>query len=228
MDPSVVLNYLFNGIVKSGNSPAKQYVEAAITDSYERLIAPSVEREIRNDLFDDASRGAIVLFSENLRHLLMQAPIKGKVVLGGSGSAEAGTVELYDANNVKTMTIDNTGLQFIRTIGSHEYKSMYGYMAPPINGTYVINGLEFLEDGALTASVELQSNSRSGGAFMFRILSMTSAQVYGEYNLVLNTGGRLALSAGDDLTINGTVAYTGWAYPDDRIRFINGIAVDVQ
>ena len=78
----IVLNYLFNKVVKDGQSPAKKYVAAAVTDSYERLIAPSVEREIRNDLFDSASEGAIVLFSDNLQHLLMQAPIKGKTVLG--------------------------------------------------------------------------------------------------------------------------------------------------
>ena len=82
MPAEIVLNYLFHEIVKPQQSPAKRYVEAAITDSYDRLIAPSVEREIRNDLFDSASEGAIVLFSENLRHLLMQAPIKGKTVLG--------------------------------------------------------------------------------------------------------------------------------------------------
>ncbi|MBQ9098930.1 MAG: RNA-binding transcriptional accessory protein [Clostridia bacterium] len=82
MPAEIVLNYLFHEVVKEGNSPAKQYVEAAVTDSYERLIAPSVEREIRNDLFDTACDGAIVLFSDNLRHLLMQAPIKGKTVLG--------------------------------------------------------------------------------------------------------------------------------------------------
>ncbi len=78
----IVLNYLFSLVVKAGESPAKKYVSAAVTDSYERLIAPSVEREIRNDLFDTASEGAIVLFSDNLQHLLMQAPIKGKTVLG--------------------------------------------------------------------------------------------------------------------------------------------------
>ena len=82
MPAEVVLNYLFHEVVKAGNSPARQYVEAAVTDSYERLIAPSVEREIRNDLFDNACEGAILLFSDNLRHLLMQAPIKGKTVLG--------------------------------------------------------------------------------------------------------------------------------------------------
>ncbi|MBE6580669.1 MAG: RNA-binding transcriptional accessory protein [Ruminococcaceae bacterium] len=78
----IVLNYLFSLVVKAEASPAKKYVAAAVTDSYERLIAPSVEREIRNDLFDTASEGAIVLFSDNLQHLLMQAPIKGKTVLG--------------------------------------------------------------------------------------------------------------------------------------------------
>ena len=78
----IVLNYLFSLVVKAGESPAKKYVSAAVTDSYERLIAPSVEREIRSDLFDNACEGAIVLFSDNLQHLLMQAPIKGKTVLG--------------------------------------------------------------------------------------------------------------------------------------------------
>ena len=82
MSAEIVLNYLFHEVVKPGNSPAKKYVEAAITDGYERLIAPSVEREIRNDLFDSACEGAILLFSDNLRQLLMQAPIKGKTVLG--------------------------------------------------------------------------------------------------------------------------------------------------
>ncbi len=78
----IILNDLFARIVKPGESPAKKYVSLAITDSYERLIAPSVERELRNDLFDQAAAGAIVLFSDNLQHLLMQAPIKGKTVLG--------------------------------------------------------------------------------------------------------------------------------------------------
>ena len=82
IDKDIILNHLYAAVMRPWNSPAKEYVSAAIADSYDRLIAPSVEREIRNDLFDDASRGAIVLFSENLRHLLMQAPIKGKVVLG--------------------------------------------------------------------------------------------------------------------------------------------------
>ena len=82
VDKDLILNYLYNEVIVPGNSPAKKYVEMAIIDGYDRLIAPSVEREIYNDLFDNACEGAIALFSDNLKHLLMQSPIKGKVVLG--------------------------------------------------------------------------------------------------------------------------------------------------
>ena len=96
----IILNYLFNLIIAANSSPAKKYVENAIVDGYERLIAPSVEREIRNDLFDNASEGAIKLFSDNLKHLLMQAPIKGKTVLG----FDPGYV-----NGCKLAVVDKTG-----------------------------------------------------------------------------------------------------------------------
>ena len=76
------LNYLLYAVITDPKSPAFPYMISAMTDSYDRLIAPSIEREIRSDLFDKASEGAIKLFSENLKNLLMQAPIKGKTVLG--------------------------------------------------------------------------------------------------------------------------------------------------
>ena len=77
-----VLGFLYNSVITSVKSPALQYMTAAVTDSYNRLIAPSIEREIRSDLFDTACEGAIKVFSDNLSHLLMQPPLKGKVVLG--------------------------------------------------------------------------------------------------------------------------------------------------
>ncbi len=82
VEKDFILNYLYNKVILPNLSEAKQYVENAIVDGYDRLIAPSVEREIYNDLFDNACEGAIALFSDNLKHLLMQSPIKGKVVLG--------------------------------------------------------------------------------------------------------------------------------------------------
>ena len=78
----IVLNYLFAQVLLGNDSPAESYVSAAVLDSYDRLIAPSIEREIRSDIFDQASEGAIKLFADNLSHLLMQSPLKGKTVLG--------------------------------------------------------------------------------------------------------------------------------------------------
>ncbi len=78
----IVVGFLLNSVLTSQTSPAKTYMVAAVTDSYGRLIAPSIEREIRSDLFDNACEGAIKVFSDNLGHLLMSPPLKGKVVLG--------------------------------------------------------------------------------------------------------------------------------------------------
>ena len=80
--PEIVLNYLFSQILLNNQSPAEKYVSSAILDSYDRLIAPSIEREIRSDIFDNACEGAIKVFADNLSHLLMQSPLKGKTVLG--------------------------------------------------------------------------------------------------------------------------------------------------
>ena len=66
----------------SKKGKCRPYLEEAIVDSYKRLIAPSIETEIRNILTEKAEDGAILVFSDNLKQLLMQAPITGKVVLG--------------------------------------------------------------------------------------------------------------------------------------------------
>ena len=96
----IVLNYLHNCVITEPASPAYKYVSAAIVDGYERLIAPSIEREIRNDMFDNASEGAIKVFADNLGHLLMQSPLKGKTVLG----FDPGYV-----NGCKLAVVDKTG-----------------------------------------------------------------------------------------------------------------------
>ena len=68
--------------VVKGESIFKTIVENACEDAYDRLIAPSIEREVRAQLFDDASEQAIKMFEVNLKPLLMQPPLKGKTVLG--------------------------------------------------------------------------------------------------------------------------------------------------
>ena len=73
---------LVSKVVTNKQSPALTYLMETVKDAYERLLFPAIEREVRTTLFDDASEGAIKVFSENLRNLLLVSPIKGKTVLG--------------------------------------------------------------------------------------------------------------------------------------------------
>ena len=82
VERDIILNYLFSEVITNPKSPAFAQISAAVCDSYDRLIAPSVEREIRNDMTDRAGESAIALFSMNLKNLLLQSPLKGKTVLG--------------------------------------------------------------------------------------------------------------------------------------------------
>ena len=73
---------LVSRVVTNKESEALPYLMATITDAYDRLLFPAIEREVRTALFDDAAEGALKLFSENLRNLLLGSPLKGKTVLG--------------------------------------------------------------------------------------------------------------------------------------------------
>ncbi|ABX40725.1 Tex family protein [Lachnoclostridium phytofermentans] len=77
-----IMNYLKGKVIKRDNPHTNDYLVVAIADSYDRLIAPAIEREIRNDLTEKAEDGAIVVFGQNLTQVLMQPPIAGQVVLG--------------------------------------------------------------------------------------------------------------------------------------------------
>lgn len=77
-----ILRYLCKKVIVKENEYTTPYLEEMIADSYKRLIAPAIEREIRNELTETAEDGAIRVFGKNLEQLLMQPPIAGKVVLG--------------------------------------------------------------------------------------------------------------------------------------------------
>lgn len=94
-----ILTYLKNSIITE-NSPYENILEETVRDSYNRLIGPSIEREIRNALTGCAEEQAIKVFAENLRNLLMQAPIKGKVIMGFDPAYRTGC---------KIAVVDDTG-----------------------------------------------------------------------------------------------------------------------
>ncbi len=77
-----ILRYLEKQIIRKENSYTTPVLKETIEDSYKRLIAPAIEREIRNELTEKAEDGAIEVFGKNLEQLLMQPPITGKTVLG--------------------------------------------------------------------------------------------------------------------------------------------------
>ena len=77
-----ILQYLERQMITRENPYTAPILKAAVEDSYKRLIAPAIEREIRNDMTEKAEEGAISVFGKNLEQLLMQPPIEGKTVLG--------------------------------------------------------------------------------------------------------------------------------------------------
>ncbi len=82
IDEEKILNYLNKAELSNEDAVGKDLVEAAVADAYSRLIQPAIEREIRNELTDMAHEQAMQIFRENLKNLLMQAPIRGQVVIG--------------------------------------------------------------------------------------------------------------------------------------------------
>lgn len=95
-----ILRYLEKQVIEKENQYTTPILQAVVEDSYERLIAPAIEREIRNDLTEKAEDGAISVFGKNLEQLLMQPPITGKVVLGWDPAFRTGC---------KLAVVDETG-----------------------------------------------------------------------------------------------------------------------
>lgn len=95
-----ILQYLRTKVITNDNPVTSPLLEEVIEDSYSRLIAPAIEREIRNDLTEKAEDGAISVFGKNLEQLLLQPPIAGKVVLGWDPAFRTGC---------KLAIVDETG-----------------------------------------------------------------------------------------------------------------------
>ena len=95
-----IITYLAKQVITKDNKYTSPLLQAALEDSYKRLIAPSIEREIRSDLTEKAEDGAIKVFGKNLEQLLMQPPIAGQVVLGWDPAFRTGC---------KLAVVDGTG-----------------------------------------------------------------------------------------------------------------------
>ena len=95
-----IIDYLEKQIITNNNPNTTDVLKATIKDSYSRLIAPAIERDIRNELTEKAEDGAISVFGKNLQQLLMQPPVGGRVVLGWDPAFRTGC---------KLAVVDSTG-----------------------------------------------------------------------------------------------------------------------
>ncbi|MDD4411260.1 MAG: Tex family protein [Bacilli bacterium] len=117
VDTNDILSYLEERIVKNKNNVTYKYVVEAIADSYKRLISPSIEREVRSELTEEASDVAIDVFAKNLEKLLLQPPMKEKIVLGFDPAYRTGC---------KLAIVDNTGKNInVSVIYPHEPRNEY-------------------------------------------------------------------------------------------------------
>ncbi|MCY7828486.1 Tex family protein [Bacillus spizizenii] len=98
--------YLEKQIIKNRSTSVKEILQETIEDSYKRLIQPAIEREIRKELSEKADEQAIHIFSENLRKLLLQPPMKGKTVLGVDPAFRTGCKLAVSDETGKVLKID--------------------------------------------------------------------------------------------------------------------------
>lgn len=124
VDSDPALNYMKQRFIEVDLPVDKlSLVEAAIEDGYKRFIAPAIEREIRNELTERAETSAIEVFGDNLRHLLLQPPLKGKVVMGFDPAYRTGC---------KLAVIDETGkLLSVQVVYPHKPANAAQRLAAP-------------------------------------------------------------------------------------------------
>ena len=174
LDRELALPLLRRAVVKPG-SVAMEFVKAAAEDAYDRLIYPSLEREMRAALTDKASEGAIKMFALNLKPLLMQPPVKGHVTMGlDPGYAHGCKVAVIDATG---KVLDTTVVY--PTYGERQKNEAITKLVQLVKK----HGVEHIAIGNGTASRETEQMTvelihKVGGGLSYMIVSEAGASVY--------------------------------------------------
>ena len=174
LDRELALPLLRRAVVKPG-SAAMEFVKAAAEDAYDRLIYPSLEREMRAALTGKASEGAIKMFALNLKPLLMQPPVKGHVTMGlDPGYAHGCKVAVIDATG---KVLDTTVVY--PTYGERQKNEAITKLAQLVKK----HGVEHIAIGNGTASRETEQMTvelihKVGGGLSYMIVSEAGASVY--------------------------------------------------
>ena len=182
IDDDRIINYLKEKVIKK-EGPLNYIIESAIKDSYKRLIFPSIEREIRSELTEKANIDAVKNFGINLEKLLMQPPIKEKMVLGFDPAFRTGC---------KLAVVDTTGKMLdIKVIYPHEPKNEKEKSKKilldlidkyKIDIIAIGNGTASRESEAFVASVIKEANRK----LEYIIVSEAGASVYSASKLAIS------------------------------------------
>ena len=177
VDSDYIINYLEKKIIKNPESFVVSLVKDAILDSYKRLIAPSIEREIRSELTEKAEVVAIDNFSKNLEKLLLQPPMKDKMVLGLDPAYRTGC---------KLAVLDYTGKRIdIKVIYPHEPHNKYEESKQIVIDLINKYNIDIIAIGNGTAS-------RESEAFIADVIKSINRKV--EY-IIVNEAGASVYSA---------------------------------
>lgn len=173
-----IIKYLENHVLKN-NENTDEYIKIAIRDAYKRLIYPSIEREIRSELTDRAEEGAINVFKENLKALLMQAPIKGKTVMGYDPGFRTGCkIAILDSNG---KFLENTAVY--PTVPKRDIEGTKKTLKALINKYDVDvislgNGTASRESEEVIAEMISEIKKETGKKVSYVIVSEAGASVY--------------------------------------------------
>ena len=195
-----IISYLEREILK-GNEVSDEQLKLAIRDAYKRLIFPSIEREIRSELTDKGEEGAILIFKENLKALLMQAPIKGKTVMGYDPGFRTGC---------KIAVLDSTG-KFLENVAVYPTvprrdiigtkktlkELIYKYDIDVIS---LGNGTASRESEEVIAEMISEIKKESGKEVAYVIVSEAGASVYSASELATKEYPDL------DVTVRGAIS----------------------
>ena len=200
VDEEKITNYLKKRIL-TGNDITDKYLELSIKDSLKRLIYPSVEREVRNELNERAEIGAIDIFKANLKSLLMQSPIKGKVIMGFDPGFRTGC---------KIAILDDTGkflenITVMVTLGKNRLEEPVRKMKDLIkkHNVEVIslgNGTASRESEEVIANMISEIKAETGKDIFYVIVSEAGASVYSASKLASDEYPDL------DVTVRGAIS----------------------
>lgn len=182
VDKPYFVEYIFRGISKNRNTTVSEYLKKAVEDSLNRLLYPSIEREVRNELTEKSHLQALNVFSVNLEKLLLQAPLKDKVVLGLDPAYRTGCKLAVVDQTGKVLEIDKVFITIPKNNYDKETKVLLNLIKKyQVQIIAIGNGTASRESEAFIANLIKENNLNVD----YAIISEAGASVYSASKLAI-------------------------------------------